>query len=468
MLLALLNEINVLYNRKENINMLLEMINENGKKEEFISDDLINKIIREYNINTDETLKNVIKEQRKIYENTQIITKGDLNKTWFVYDEYSTVSFYNIKGSYKSTGFIQMNKLLINLSNNIHFDFNQDNMSELIDEANILLIDTYKYMTVQKVIGLEIKLNDMIYELFNRIIFRMYILSEYHSFKNIYGIKYFADEIIKDLIEDISRDRKEKRFVPYINIDIITDLLNKCSNNLTFFNNNNEKIQNIYKIINENKVKNEIITEQDLKLDLFSYLYENIIFNKVIINFPKYDKKITLYRVILRYSSELIMQIINEFFNYGYSIVRSFLSASIVPFIGGKNINTNMDIFLKINVPANFPLYFLEPYCCLSGHSILNSESTEVVIPYCDNDNCDELSYKLTQIEHKKDYTYSMLSIDPKTLLERSETFQIKYYYEVNLEKLEKPIKLAYFNEMVNENKYINTIPEHISKKFNI
>lgn len=156
-------------------------------------------------------------------------------------------------------------------------------------------------------------------------------------------------------------------------------------------------------------------------------MWRNVILNSSILSIPRYDQPLILYRFISLYQKAMIEKYKDNFKNLGYNPVTHFLSTALIPCFDSSPYE--ISIALKINVPANFPLYYY------SGGSP-TTESTEVLIPYCSTVKCNEYSYILREIHHKEKEEMTF-----KCNTGRNK-FIVADYYEAALELAENPKKI--------------------------
>lgn len=440
---------------------------------------LMKKIIEYYQLPDNENFRKIIVLQDYYRSCTKIMNINNFLKSWFIDTNRNYWTFSLISVQYKSTDFLNMNKILITLSTK--------NMVANID--SYLDIDTLKYLT-QPFLDIQNNITNNITN--NNKNINLNLTTKRETNKNI---RYFMDNIVSyfllhlyfahvpeyhtmyfnqavennmkywnlDKLDDESKHKILDFILPYLNAETFPD---KDAVKNVFSNLDNLQNEATVAMVSNNSN----INDSDI---VVNSLLKCKVFNKCIIDLPRYNESLILYRCVNNYDGQLLKQTVESLNNDGYIPVYHFLSCSLVPFSGGGGSDGGGEsrtckLYFKINVPPNFPLYFLSGNP-IKLNGIMNNEHTEVVVPYCNNDFCDEITYKLTKRKYIPNHTTQFLSINNKTSLESMETMTIDHYFEVDLDLLsevnfvlDKPIKLKYYNEIMDSYKY-KSLTEHDS-----
>ena len=395
------------------------------------NDYVFNNIINTYNIPQNANLKNTYILQHFYKFCTSLRNFNNYGKSWFFHEiSNRSISFYpELWTSYKTTGFLELGRTTILLSNN--------NIEIPIDDILDTVADDLPHEIKEKMGNLNAHTKTGMtkrIKSFNE--FVRYVV--YYVINSIYKLnmnnmlpKPIDDNYILSIVSDYANECGVHPDDKNQAIELFKNNFNDLS---IFYPENNVEL---YKLFDNARVTG-VYNALSVKVPPYT-VYNNIIMNSCILDMPKYDGDLRVYRVADRYEPDLAKQIINELLINGYTPVRHILSTGLSPMVDDK-LENNDNIFFEIHIPKNFPIFF---FGSLFGKRSLTSEATEVLIPYCNNTKCDELSYQLTMIEYKNNYSYT---IDLGNVLQ---TNNIKHYFIVKLELLKEPIKLQYFDILV-------------------
>ncbi len=282
-----------------------------------------------------------------------------------------------------------------------------------------LLIKKNKWLENYKLNIKEMKLTP-IKKFIDKMCIHKYLLNNYKNSTTLF-IRFFLTEYIYQ--------RSIKTELTSEQIKLIKDQTMTRFNNI--IDNINERLENKEQHEQINKEKNEFlewINEYKKNIimmkiepinDLMSKVYlecenkkekeetytrshfANVLINKFILNLPRNDEEIIVYRSLTRSAyNPYILQYYMKLKEIGTIIPYFHLqSTGAVPAFGPKEKESDDLVVLEIIIPKNMPYYagFLHPQP--------NVETSEILLPYCKYNNSLSLTYGYKSLAYEKRHT---------------------------------------------------------------
>lgn len=198
----------------------------------------------------------------------------------------------------------------------------------------------------------------------------------------------------------------------------------------------------------------------------------NYIFLQGILDMPRFNKNITLWRNMSRMvgsSGLTIDEYINKYYQKG-KIIPNYIFTSTGLFPTKKNTEDNL--MLKINVPANFPAMF---WYSASECGSENLEGSEVVLPYTTDHSGKTLTwgYKVKNVERNKSFkgingdiwqVRALVTIDIVNLTNPIKIKTFKDYNDQTMHNLIDLNDLDIYNDRISKLQEISANETHINK----